>query len=281
MAARSRPELGATGAGLACRLGLLACVAGLAVLLPATSAAAATITVNSNADSAGSASDCVLRDAITAANDAAQVNGCPPGEFFPGVDEIQFAPSVTGTISLQSALPNVTGAVDIVGPGAAQLDIHRASAAPAFRILNITSPGVDVSISGLTISNGFVQANGMVTGDSGGGINNSGDLTLDGVTVRDNRVQVSASSTGTGTVNAVAAGGGITTSAVATVTIVRSRIIENTVTATATGGASDLVTASATGGGIDTAMHDFVIDRSTVSNNSLIASATGGGVVGS
>jgi hypothetical protein len=254
---------------------LLFCAAGLAVLVPAASAAAATITVNSNADSddPGSATDCVLRDAITATQNDAPVNGCPPGEF--SGDVIQFAPSVTGTISLQSALPNVTAAVDIEGPGAAQLDIHRGNAAPPFRILNITAPGVDVTVSGLTISNGLVQTSGTTVGGGGGGISSSGDLTLDGVTLRDNAVQVSAS--GAPSVFASAGGGGIESSGSAsTLRVENSKVTQNAVTATASGGGSDLVNAQAVGGGISSQTRTFVLDRSTVSNNTLTASTTGG-----
>ena len=64
---------------------------------------AATITVNSLADPNPGTTLCVLRDAITAANTEAAVNGCPAGS---GTDTINF--SVSGTIDLGSTLPTIT-----------------------------------------------------------------------------------------------------------------------------------------------------------------------------
>src|SRR5690348_1196663 len=82
----------------------------LALALSAT-ARAATITVDSLADT-GAPGTCVLRDAITAANAKTATNGCAAGD---GNDTIQF--SVTGTISLASTLPQVTDSqMTINGP---------------------------------------------------------------------------------------------------------------------------------------------------------------------
>src|ERR1700761_6457563 len=73
----------------------------LALALSAT-ARAATITVNSLANT-GASGICVLRDTITAANTKAATHGCVVGT---GNDTIQF--SVTGTITLRSTLPQIT-----------------------------------------------------------------------------------------------------------------------------------------------------------------------------
>jgi Dockerin type I domain len=86
--------------------------------------------------------------------------------------------SVTGTITLNSALPdlrNTTGLMDIEGPGASSLTVARSSASgtPKFRVFKVNA-GVQVKLEGLTISGG--------SADSGGGIDNEGTLTLaDGV----------------------------------------------------------------------------------------------------
>ena len=77
-------------------------------------ASAATITVDSTADPA-EIGKTTLRDAITAANATA------------GADTIAF--SVTGTILLESALPNLSDDVTISGPGANVLTVKRDPAA--------------------------------------------------------------------------------------------------------------------------------------------------------
>src|SRR5262245_49712235 len=84
----------------------------------------ATITVL-NANDSGSDS---LRAAIEQANlDAAQ-------------DTIEFAPAVPGTITLTSALPDLSTDIILSGPGASALTVARSAApgTPGFRIFNVT-----------------------------------------------------------------------------------------------------------------------------------------------
>ena len=106
-----------------------------------------TFTVTNLSDSgAGS-----LRQAITDANANA------------GADTITFANGLTGTITLTSALPNLTDDVTLSGPGAKLMTVARSSAAgtPAFRILTIDNGAATpptVSISGLTLANGLIQS---------------------------------------------------------------------------------------------------------------------------
>ena len=76
------------------RAALAAAIAVTFALILSTTAGAATITVNSLANT-GTAGICVLRDAITAANTMTATNGCAAGT---GKDTIQF--SLTGTIPL-------------------------------------------------------------------------------------------------------------------------------------------------------------------------------------
>ena len=80
-------------------------------------------------------------------------------------DTINF--SVTGTITLHSALPAITNSVTITGPGANLLTV---SGGGSYQVFNIGS-GVTVSISGLTIASGNTTGNG-------GGIANGGTLTV-------------------------------------------------------------------------------------------------------
>lgn len=119
--------------------------------------APALFTVNTLADEnngidAGGVS---LREAIAAANATA------------GPDTIDF--SVTGTIPLTSALPTITGALDVAGPGAANLTVRR-NVTTGFAIFTAAA-GSDVGISGLKVAN--ASQGGVVTTDA--------DLTLTGV----------------------------------------------------------------------------------------------------
>ena len=147
---------------------------------------AKSITVTSASDSgAGS-----LREAITAANDTGNLDATLP-------DVITFDPSVTDPIVLASDLPAITGAVNIVGPGARVLTV---SGDDKFRPFSFAA-GSTVRLSGLGIAHGhggeqFAPSGGNVqvaqgatafidgvslTGGSahdGGGVTTSGDLTL-------------------------------------------------------------------------------------------------------
>jgi hypothetical protein len=91
-----------------------------------------------------------------------------------GPDNITFAPTVTGSITLGgSELPQITGPTFIYGPGA---DVLAIDGNHTSRIFNIdeTNPGDRVVINNLTIRNGTVTG-----GDDGGAIRNQdADLTI-------------------------------------------------------------------------------------------------------
>ncbi|HKO45252.1 MAG TPA: choice-of-anchor Q domain-containing protein [Pyrinomonadaceae bacterium] len=112
---------------------------------------------------AGTVGDqCTLRAAIEETNSAATD------------DAINFSLPASSTIILDTALPDITGNLNINGPGASALTVQRntAGGTPDFRIFMISS-GVTVAVSGLTI------ANGNLTGvNNGGGVRNDGTLTL-------------------------------------------------------------------------------------------------------
>ena len=85
-----------------------------------------------------------------------------------------------GTITLGSALPNITASVSLNGPGASQLTI---SGNNSFRVftLTVSSPGA-VNFSALTI------ANGRISNDVGGGIytQNSGNVNVTDCVINNN-----------------------------------------------------------------------------------------------
>ncbi|HEX4795571.1 MAG TPA: choice-of-anchor Q domain-containing protein [Humisphaera sp.] len=145
-----------------------------------------TYTVNTVSDAANPGTGLTsLRQAIASANAHA------------GADTINFAPSVFTSGALHTILllngkqlsfTDTSGATTLSGPGAGvvAVDGHASS-----RVFNI-SKNVTVTISGLTITNGFAGNDGTSPSPQGGGaslgggISNAGTLTLNGVTVTKN-----------------------------------------------------------------------------------------------
>ncbi len=162
---------------------------------------------------------------------------------FVGTDNILFS-GVSGVIFLTSGAGELalTDSVNVIGPGATQLAISGYLA----RVFSIEA-GVTASISGLTIVNGSVGGFDEFS-SYGGGIRNSGSLTLSNAIVRNNRA---------------VRGGGIYNQG--TLVIENSTISDNV--------------ADITGGGVEN--YGFspntttLIDRSTISGNSA---SYGGGV---
>ena len=202
----------------------------------------------------GTGNGCTLREAINAAN----------ADF--GAETITFAPALTSggpaTISLLSALADITTDMTIQGPGANLLTVERnAAAVTKFRIFTTNSAAV--TISGLTISKGFTAdgAGAGLPGDDGGGVLNSGTLNLTNVAVSGNK-------TGAGnTTGAGGKGGGIFNTG--TLVLTSSTVSGNT---TGNGGAAGawaaMAAASETQG------------RLTVNNSTISGNNTGTGGVG-
>jgi hypothetical protein len=229
---------------------------GLAVT--AAPASAATFSVTNTSD-AGAGS---LRQAITDANTL--VNA----------DTITI--SATGTVSLQSPLPDIAHDVTITGPGAGSFVVSR-GVVTAFRIFTIDS-SASVTISGLTVTGGDAGAS------KGGGVDNSGDLTLQSVVVTNNTSQdggggidnlngplaivdstISGNTVAGGTGNYF--GGGVMPRGAGPTTITGSTISGNSSTGAFSGG----------GGGIGVTSTGLVsVTNSTISGNS--ATDRGGGI---
>ena len=105
-----------------------------------------------------------LRAAITAANAAG------------GNPEIDFQAGLTGTITLASALPDLSANIKLVGPGAGTIAVARdPNAATTFRIFTVDA-NTTCTISGLAITGGV--PGGVGAAADGGGVYNEGNLTL-------------------------------------------------------------------------------------------------------
>ena len=179
---------------------------------------AATFTVNVSNDNNGGCTvdDCSLREAITAANSAA------------GTDTINFSTTTFAApgphvIQLESALPNLSTNITILGPGANILTVRGEGAGFSndfYRVFTISS-GVSVSINGLTISDGKAAGadgtGGTASGiggnavpvtpptngaiGRGGAIFNSGSLTLNACVLSGNTAQGGSGGPGAGDTN--------------------------------------------------------------------------------
>ncbi len=220
--------------GLVRALCLLVAVAALALVqLTPTAYAGPPFTVTKTADTADGVcnADCSLREAVIAANAGGGESGIvvPPGTYSL---TIAGATSATGDLDL---LVDVT----ITGAGA-DITIIDATALGPYRVLRVAS-GVTAEVSGVTIRGG--------TGDpDGGGIYNSGILTLSSSTVSLNYAP-----------GVTGRGGGIAN--IGTMTINNSTISSNV--------------ADYAGGGIANG-GNLTINNSTISPNS--AGVAGGGI---
>ncbi len=202
--------------------------------------AAATITVNSLADSTLNDGVCTLREAIIAAN-TETASGAAVGECVRGTggDTIVIAASLSGgTILLGSALPHIGG--DLTINGSALTSKITIDGANSYKIFYI-DPGLIVSMISLIIVHGYDDSG--VT--PGGGIYNAGTLTVTDSVFSDNFSQY---------------GGGITNEGI--LTIANSTFSGNS--------------ASFRGGGIMNFTGTLTVTNSTFSGNN--AGDTGGGI---
>jgi CSLREA domain-containing protein len=250
----------------AARLSLVAIliVSVVAVLQPASTVRATTITVTVTSDDNTVNGNCTLREAIRAANLNQVVDACPAGN---GADIISL-PAGTYVLALPGTGENqaATGDLDITedliihGEGKVNTIIHGNGLDRVFDIYDPTQ------ISDVTIAGGSSGA------ESGGGIRVSGALTLTNSRVSDN-------TTG-------AAGGGInTTSTSVHLTVIETRIYSNTAALDGGGiynfGTTTLLNSlvsgnmASNGGGVSS-QTTLLLINSTISSND--GGATGGGI---
>ncbi|MCL4272133.1 MAG: CSLREA domain-containing protein, partial [Anaerolineales bacterium] len=144
--------------------------------MTATPVQAAGITVNSNADTVTNDSFCTLREAIiNANNDAATHPDCPAGF---GADTITFADNYTITL-IGEQLPTVTSPITVNGNGTTSTRIQ-ANATPntaTYRVLEVGVSG-NLTLDGLSIRHGRCVGACATAGYHGGGILNYGTLTV-------------------------------------------------------------------------------------------------------
>ncbi len=182
---KSSPPLATSTLSLGTSRGAILLVSSLMLLGSALTARAATITVTSTADSTANDGACTLREAIINANsDAASWADCAAGS---GADVINV--TATGTITLGSTLPTLTGSLTINGPGASSLTVSGNHAVgvlvlggAAFAFQNMTiadgsavfGGGIRVnSATGVSVNNVVFSGN-VSTGGAGGAIYNGG-----------------------------------------------------------------------------------------------------------
>jgi hypothetical protein len=213
---------------------VLAITVVVGALGPVAGASADTFDV-ANTNDAGPGS---LRQAITDANAAV---GGP-------VDVVD-ATAIDGEIGLQTPLPALAGAFEVRGPGASKLAVSRSTG--EFRIFTVAD-GATITLSNLTITGGLTAGT-----DAGGGILNSGTLTVSRSEVRGNSGYV---------------GGGIRNADDGNLTVESSAVSDNTARANVTGGEG--------GGGILNRDGTVMVVNSTVSGNTA-GSGRGGGIINS
>ncbi|QJW98370.1 right-handed parallel beta-helix repeat-containing protein [Frigoriglobus tundricola] len=216
-----------------------------------------------------------LTDAGSGSGTAGDLRYCITQANADGADDtIAFAPGVTGVVALPaSALPDITGRLTIDGAGAIALDGQA-----DVPVLSIDT-GATVSLAGLRVSNGGgIRNSGTLsvtnstidhnTQGAGGGIFSEGTLSVTNSTIDHNTAQGGGGIFSEGTLsvtnstidhNTAPNGGGIFN--VGALTVTNSTIADNTAQA---------------GGGISNSIGNEAILNSTISGNS--ASDQGGGI---
>jgi hypothetical protein len=138
--------------------------------------AQAILTVNSLADGPVNFNDTTitLRDAIEAAN--ANVAVSPNGPIGGTVDEIRFDVDLSGTIVLNQGQLEIRSDLVISGPGAMVLTVSGNKASRVFKVDDGEITTKNVTISGLTITDGVIEDTNI--GGYGGGILSTENLTI-------------------------------------------------------------------------------------------------------
>ena len=231
------------------------------LLTPSTTAHAASLTVNSLADTIAVDGKCTLREAIQNANNNAATNAdCAAGS---GADTITF--SVSGTITLGSDLPTITDAAGLTMDGTGQTVTISG---------NNLVPVTAVDEQRLANPESFDDCQWQARGIYGGAIENYGTLIITNSTFSDNQrylvrrrrpSTIAARLTITNSTfsgNTAASGGGGIYSLAGIVTITNSTFSSNT---------------AADGGGVHCYDCTLNVTNSTFSGNNA-PNGSGGGI---
>ncbi len=228
--------------------------------------------VTSCSDGTESATNtCSLRDALTQANTAAQADvGFVQSLFTSGAPPV----STPGTVTLGSALPLLTGQLNLMGPGANLLTVSGNNSTTVGSMLTF-SPNAAGTVYGMTLANGAVDGN--ATGHGGGAIASQGVLmvansaftgnhsvSISGGAIVNGGTMTIVNDTFTGN-SADHYGGGFFNCCVSTATVINSTFEGNT--------------AAQGGGGIENFANLTVADSTIVANTAT--AGTGGGIGGS
>jgi predicted outer membrane repeat protein len=124
----------------------------------------------------GQGNSCSLRDALAQAQSASQADiEFAPALFLSGAPAVATPGAIHLGNGLNTALPQITGALNLVGPGANLLTVSGDSSAVVGSIFNVGSNSA-ASLFGMTIANGYeTGGNG-----SGGGLLTDGTVTVAG-----------------------------------------------------------------------------------------------------
>jgi CSLREA domain-containing protein len=209
---------------------------------------AATIVVNSATDTfTGGDGQCSLREAIFYANNDSQpAADCAKGS---GADTIVFAAALanqTLTLTSPTGELSITSDMTIDATGVANLSV---SGGGTRRVFNINSAGAIVVMTGFRVTGGSGSGTPGATIADGGGIRNTGNLTLNSMIVQ---------------TNTAALGGGVSTSGAG------NRLTIN--------GGSILGNSATTNGGGIIGMDSSIINLTNVTVSGNTAANNGGGI---
>jgi CSLREA domain-containing protein len=156
----------------------VAMAATFVLALKTATASATTYTVNILDDSNGNG-DCSVRDAINAAN-GVPTSGSTCTIAGTGNDAIQF--SVSGTITVSSNLPTVTGSLTLIGPITLTRQTAKGEGTPPIEVIEVESTAT-LNLQNITIAN---SGNGANIGTGSGCIANRGILVVTNSTFSNN-----------------------------------------------------------------------------------------------
>ncbi len=264
---------GVYNATLTVRNNTTGCVSSATAFTVTISACPSQFTVNDPGDAADASAGngvcataggvCTLRAALQEAN---ALTACTPLT-------INF--SVTGTITLGSALPAIAHPnLTINGPGAANLTV---SGNNLYRVLSIASGSYNVSISGLTLANGYIKAadttamsgTNQAPDGLGGGLYSlsTGTVNVTDCAITNNTAQGGNATGGTNAYGGDGRGAGIYLQG-STAKLTRCTISNNSALGgLAMGGTTQTLDGTGYGGGIHKTNASLTVEDCTIANN--------------